>query len=72
MILTARRADKLAETKEKCLAAQKESGVSQDGLVVLALEADMTSKSDVEGLLGKTGGRKIDMYASLSRNTKLR
>jgi len=61
VILTARRADRLAEVKDKYLAAHKDLPVSQDTRIVITLEADMTNKNDVEGLLGNIGSKKVDM-----------
>lgn len=61
MVLTARRADKLAEVKEKCLAAHKDCPGEQKGREVITIEADVTSKGDVEGLLGRIGNKRIDM-----------
>lgn len=58
VILLARRADRLAEVKESCLAAAKEAG--KDGKVVI-VEADMQKKEDLEGIVGKTEGLKVDM-----------
>ncbi|KAJ4176633.1 hypothetical protein NW755_014306 [Fusarium falciforme] len=64
VVLTARRVDKLAEVKKQCLAAYEESTGKKDEEAALALEADMTNKSDVEGLQGKLEGRKIDILVN--------
>lgn len=61
MVLTARRADKLAEVTEKCRAAHIKLAETKEIRHVVAIEADMTKKSDIERLIGKIGGR-IDMY----------
>lgn len=55
VVLVARRADRLQQVKDKCLSV----GTPQTD--VLVIEADMATKEDVEGILPKLQGRKIDM-----------
>jgi 3-hydroxy acid dehydrogenase/malonic semialdehyde reductase len=55
LVLTARRADKLAEVKAKCEEALGGKGK------VLVIEADMTKREDLNGILGKLEGLKVDM-----------
>lgn len=63
-VLTARRADKLAEVKEKCLAAYKDSGAIFDEKTVVVIEANMSSKVDVERVAARLEGRRLDMYVN--------
>jgi len=53
LVLVARRADRLAEVK----AAAEKAGSKE----VTVIEADMAKKEDVDGLLPKLGGKRIDM-----------
>ncbi|KAM5342287.1 hypothetical protein ACJ41O_013253 [Fusarium nematophilum] len=64
VILSARRAGRLAELRERCLAAYEEgTGVREDDAAV-AIEADMTNKIDIETLVSKVNGRKIDILVN--------
>lgn len=63
-VLTARRADKLAEVKERCLAAYKVPGATCDENTVVVIEADMSSKVDLERVAARLEGRRLDMYVN--------
>ena len=54
MILLARRANNLTEVKSKCQAVNKDSKV-------VIIEADMTKRDQLDGVLGKLEGLKVDM-----------
>jgi NADPH:quinone reductase-like Zn-dependent oxidoreductase len=58
VVLLARRADKLAEVKKACEDGHKEAKV--EGKVVV-LEADVSNKESLDGVLGKLGGLKVDL-----------
>jgi len=60
LILTARRADKLAQVKSQC-----EEALSGKGKV-LVIEADMTKREDLNGILGKAKdeGLKVDILVN--------
>jgi 3-hydroxy acid dehydrogenase/malonic semialdehyde reductase len=66
VILIARRADKLQSVKGKCISAFKESGELQTELIAIAIEVDIASNTDIEGLSKVLKGRKIDMYAQVA------
>lgn len=53
LVLVARRADRLQEVKTAC-----EKAGSKD---VAVIEADMAKSEDIEGLLPKLEGKRIDM-----------
>lgn len=53
LVLTARRADKLEETKKACEAAGKGK--------VVTISADMQKREDLDQILSKTEGLTIDM-----------
>lgn len=54
LVLLARRADRLEEVKARCEAA------NQKGKVVV-VETDVTKRGDLDGVLGKLDGLKVDM-----------
>ena len=53
LILTARRADKLAEVKKECESLGKGK--------VIVVEADMQKRGDIEQILPKAGNIKVDV-----------
>ena len=53
LILTARRADKLAEVKKECEGLGK--------VKVVVVEADMQKRGDIEQILPQAGNIKVDM-----------
>ena len=55
VVLVARRADRLAEVKTKCEAA---NGGKRK---VLVIEGDMSKKEDIEGVVPKLNGLQVDM-----------
>ncbi|BCS22554.1 uncharacterized protein APUU_30779S [Aspergillus puulaauensis] len=63
-VLTARRADKLAEVKERCLAAYNDSGATCDENTVVVIEADMSSKVDLERVAARLEGRRLDILVN--------
>lgn len=52
LVLVARRADRLEEVKRAC---------TQAGSDVLVIVADMAKAEEIEGILPKLSGKKIDM-----------
>lgn len=60
VILVARRADKLAEVKAACEKALAQSPAGGKGKVVV-IEADMSKRESIDGVLGKTEGLQVDM-----------
>ncbi|ORX39704.1 NAD(P)-binding protein [Kockovaella imperatae] len=56
LILTARRADKLAEVKKECEGAGKVN--------VITVEADMTKREDINQILPKAGNIKVDILVN--------
>ncbi|KAF4967388.1 hypothetical protein FSARC_5046 [Fusarium sarcochroum] len=64
VILTARRVDRLAQTKEQCLSMILDATGKQDADAVIAIEADMTIKSDVQDIRSKLDGRQIDILVN--------
>ncbi|ORY22772.1 hypothetical protein BCR39DRAFT_562224 [Naematelia encephala] len=63
LVLLARRADKLAAVKEQVLAAHKAGGAKEGGRVVV-IEADMQKRSDLDAILGKLEGLKVDVLVN--------
>lgn len=59
VVLVARRADKLAEVKAKCLEALKGSPAGDKGKVVV-IEADMQDRKSLDGVVGKLEGLEVD------------
>ena len=59
-MLVARRADKLAEVKAKCLDALKASAAGDKGKVVV-IEADMQDRGSLNGVVGKLEGLQVDL-----------
>lgn len=60
VVLVARRADKLAEVKAKCLEALKTSPAGEKGRVVV-IEADMQERKSLDGVVGKLEGLEVDL-----------
>lgn len=58
VVLLARRADRLAEVKQKCEEAHQKAGVK--GKVVV-IEADVSKRDSLDQVLGKLEGMKVDM-----------
>lgn len=55
LVLTARRADKLAEVKKEA------ESLGGGKIKVVVIEADMQNRGDLDGILGKTEGLEVDM-----------